>query len=231
MRISRSTFVLLISICCMTATAKEKEDTIPQAPLFCGAAVQVDLAGPIMKAVGAKYSQLECGARLNFRDHYFPIAEFGIGESDREGKQNNTQFHTRAPYFRLGMDYNVNKKHNGNRLFVGVRYAFTHFKYDFNDPDFSDPVWTTSESGLVLENQKGRMQWIEACVGCETKIWSFIRLGWTLRFKARLHRSVSDYGDPYYTPGFGKNGGTTWGGTCNVIFDVGRTSKKQNKKQ
>lgn len=231
MRISRYTSALLLSLASIVVLqAKEKEEPIPQAPLFCGVAVQADLAGPVMKVLGTRFNQLECGARLNFRDHYFPIAEMGIGESDREGQQNNNKFHTRAPYFRVGMDYNLNKKHNGNRLFAGLRYGFSSFKYDFSSPDFADPVWTSSPKGLTLDDQQGRMQWMEVCAGCETKLWSFIRLGWTLRFKARLHQRNNPYGDPYYVPGFGKNGGTIWGGTCNLIFDVGRTSKRMNKK-
>ncbi len=192
----------------------------------------MDLAGPVMKAVGARYDQLECAARLNFRDHYFPIAELGIGESDREGQKNNNHFKTRAPYFRIGIDCNVNKKHNGNRTFIGLRYAFSRFSYDFRDPDFGDPVWQgAGNEGLALDGQKARMQWLEVCAGFETKLWSFIRLGWTLRFKIPTHEGFPVYGDPCYTPGFGKNGGTTWGGTCNLIFDVGRTSKKQRNKK
>jgi len=232
MRISKYISALLFSLLCFgSAHAEGEGEVIPKAPFFCGVAVQADLAGPIMKIVGTRFDQLECGARLNFRDHYFPIFELGIGECDREGQQNNNKFHTRAPYFRMGMDYNLNKKHNGNRLFAGIRYAFSTFKYDFSDPDFSDPVWDNTSKGFALNDQHGRMQWLEICAGCETKLWSFIRLGWTLRFKARLHQKGNTYGDPYYTPGFGKNGATTWGGTCNLIFDVGRTSKKINKKE
>lgn len=225
-RTSKYICTLLISLFCFTAEGREKEEVIPKAPLFCGVAVQADLAGPVMKAVGSKFCQMEVGARLNFRDHYFPIYEMGIGESDREGQENNNKFHTRAPYFRVGMDYNFNKKHNGNRLMGGLRYGFSAFNYDFSDPDFTDPVWQQSHAPLSFSNLHGRAQWIEIVAGCETKLWSFIRLGWNIRYKARVHQSVSDYGSPYYIPGFGKNGGSTFGGTVNLIFDVGRTTKK-----
>ena len=226
-RTSRYIFTLLISLASLPLWAEKKKEVIPKAPLFCGVAVQADLAGPVMKAVGSKYDQLEVGARLNFRDHYFPIFELGIGESDREGRENNNRFHARAPYFRVGMDYNLNKKHNGNRLMAGLRYGFSSFKYDFEDPDFADPVWSGSSDRFYLDGQRGKMQWLEFCIGCETKLWSFIRLGWTLRYKARIHQSVSQHGAPYYTPGFGKNGSSTFGGTMNLIFDVGRTTKKK----
>ncbi len=220
--------LLLISALATVAQAKQEEEVIPKAPLFCGVAVHVDLAGPVMKLVGTRYDQLECGARLNFRDHFFPLAELGIGESDREGQKNNNTFHARAPYFRIGMDYNVNKKHNGNRMFVGLRYGFTSFSYDFRDPDFTDPVWQEETTGMVLTGQSAKMQWIEVSLGFETKLWSFLRLGWDIRFKKPVSHHFPVYGDPYYVPGFGKYGNSTWGGTCNLIFDVGRTSKRMN---
>ena len=228
-RISRYICILTISLLILPAKAEKKKEYIPRAPLFCGAAVYADLSGPVMKALDSKYNQLEVGARLNFRDHYFPLCELGIGECDREGRETNNHFHTRAPYFRVGMDYNVNKKHNGNRLMIGLRYGFSGFQYDFSNPDFTDPIWGNTTQDFNLQGQKGRTHWLEFSVGCETKLWSFIRLGWNLRYKARLHQSVSEYGSPYYAPGFGKNGNSTFGGTMNLIFDVGKTTKKKDK--
>ena len=125
MRISRCISALaaisLLSVAPLQARDKGEGEKAPKAPLFMGVAVQVDLAGPVMKALGTKFDQLECGARVNFRDKYFPLAELGIGECERTGEQNANRFKTRAPYFRAGMDYNFNKKHNGNRFFAGLR--------------------------------------------------------------------------------------------------------------
>ena len=227
---SRYICILTISLFALSATAKEKKEKVPPAPVFCGAAVFADLSGPVMKAVGSKFDQLEVGARLNFRDHFFPLCELGIGESDREGRNTSNTFHTRAPYFRVGMDYNLNKKHNGNRLMAGLRYGFSSYKFDFANPDFTDEVWKKAVDFNFTDIQ-ARTQWLEFSIGCETKLWSFVRLGWNLRYKARLHQSFGNYGAPYYTPGFGKNGNTTFGGTVNLIFDVGRTSKKNSAKQ
>lgn len=210
--------LLLSSLLCIQVLAQEKK--AEQAPVFCGVAVMADVAGPVMKALNTRFSQLEVGARLNFCEHYFPIAELGMGECDREGEENSNTFHVRAPYFRLGMDYNFNKKLNGNRFFGGIRYAFSSFRYDIDSPNFQDPIYG-GPSGFTLKDQQGRMQWAEFCVGVETKLWSFVRLGWTLRFKARLHQANNDFGDPYYVPGFGRNASTTWGGTCNLVFDIG----------
>lgn len=228
-RISRFICTLTISLLTLTATAAEKKEVIPRAPLFCGVAVFADLSGPVMMAIGSKYDQLEVGARLNFRDHFFPICELGIGECDREGRENNNKFHTRAPYFRVGMDYNFNKKHNGNRLMGGLRLGFSSFNFDFSDPDFTDPIWSNGGNVFKINSQRSNTQWMELSIGCETKLWSIIRLGWNLRYKARLHQSGKEYGAPYYTPGFGKNGNSTFGGTVNLIFDIGKTTPKKKK--
>lgn len=214
----------------MQARDEGEREKAPKAPLLMGVAVQVDLAGPVMKALNTKFDQLECGARINFRDKYFPLVELGVGECERDGEQNANHFKTRAPYFRVGMDYNFNKKHNGNRFFAGLRYGFSSYTYDFTNVDFQDPVYG-GNTGLDLSGQKANMHWAEVSVGCETKLWSFIRLGWTLRFKARISEKDTPYGSPYYVPGFGKNGSTTWGGTCNLIFDIGKKFNTQETKK
>lgn len=234
MRISRFSFALVgISLLLpspMQARDEGEREKAPKAPLLMGVAVQVDLAGPVMKALNTKFDQLECGARINFRDKYFPLVELGVGECERDGEQNANHFKTRAPYFRVGMDYNFNKKHNGNRFFAGLRYGFSSYTYDFTNVDFQDPVYG-GNTGLDLSGQKANMHWAEVSVGCETKLWSFIRLGWTLRFKARISEKDTPYGSPYYVPGFGKNGSTTWGGTCNLIFDIGKKFNTQETKK
>lgn len=234
MRISRFSFALvgisLLLASPMRARDEGEREKAPKAPLLMGVAVQVDLAGPVMKALNTKFDQLECGARINFRDKYFPLVELGVGECERDGEQNANHFKTRAPYFRVGMDYNFNKKHNGNRFFAGLRYGFSGYTYDFTNVDFQDPVYG-GNTGLDLSGQKANMHWAEASVGCETKLWSFIRLGWTLRFKARISEKDTPYGSPYYVPGFGKNGSTTWGGTCNLIFDIGKKFNTQETKK
>ena len=80
-----------------------------------GAAIGGDLLGPGLKVLGSDWRQLEAFFRLNLFDGYYPIFELGIGEADREGQEIENRFHIRAPYFRLGCDYNfANKKHSGH---------------------------------------------------------------------------------------------------------------------
>ena len=131
---------------------------------------------------------------------------------------------------RFGLDYNFNKKHNGNRLFGIFRYGFSSFKYDIGNETFSDPVYGTT-GPLNLGSEKATAQWLEFGVGVETKLWSFVRLGWSMRYKFRLAISNPEEGAPYFIPGFGKNDSNCFGGTVNLVFDVGKNIMKNKQKK
>lgn len=222
----RFTFALLCSLIVTLASAQNTggAEATEKAPVFGGAAIYVDAVGPIMKAFGSAGSNMEVGVRINFKEKFFPVGELGIGTCSRNGAENTNHFSTTAPFFRVGMDYNINKKVNGNRFFAGGRYGFSSFKYDFTNAELIDPVWHTL-SPLSVESQSATCHWLELVVGVETKLWRFIRLGFTARMKFQLANMGSTYGDPYYIPGFGRNG-QPFGGTFYVAFDVGKSAKK-----
>lgn len=220
--------LLLISLACASLRAQQKPKQKDKAPLLSGIAVSADVVGFAMKAVGAKFANMEVGARVNLLDKYFPVAELGIGDCQRDGAETGNTFSATAPYMRFGIDYNFNKKHNGNRLFGIFRYGFSSFKYDVGNGSFADPVYGTTIA-LQVNGEKATAQWIELGVGLETKLWSIIRLGWSLRYKKRVSMSCPDGGEPYFVPGFGKNNDNGWGGTVTLVFDVGKGSFNSSK--
>lgn len=225
-----TSLLLLISLACCSLQAQEKpKPKKEKAPLLSGVAVSADIVGFAMKAFGAKFANMEVGARINLLDKYFPAAELGIGDCHREGAESGNRFSTTSPYMRFGLDYNFNKKHNGNRLFGIVRYGFSSFKYDIGNDAFVDPTYGTTRP-LTLEGEKATAQWLEFGAGVETKLWKFIRIGWSIRYKFRLSLKTPDEGAPYFIPGFGKNDSNGWGGTVNLIFDVGKGSFNFKKK-
>ena len=200
------------------ASAQEKKRH-----LIDGIAVGADLVGPTMKLTGCDWSQMEVFARLNLYDKYFPVFELGYGEADHEGRELDNRFAVKAPYFRIGADYCFTKKHNGNRLFGGLRYGFSAYEYDLDSPvPLTDPVFGLSrpfrEHGL-----SGNTQWIEAVFGLETRLFSIVSMGWDMRFKMRVSQNSSSIGDPWYVPGMCENPSSLgWGGTFKVVFDLTR---------
>lgn len=194
-------------------------------PFFAGFAVSADIVGLVMKAAGSTFSQIEIAGRINLKEKVFPIVELGIGTGDREGNSKDNVFHTSAPYFRVGFDVNANKKRTSNRLMVGFRVGYSSSTYDFTGPSMTDPVWGVTLP-VEMTDVNVSAVWGEMCLGFETKIWSFLRLGWNGRYKFRFSQKTYEYGQPWYIPGYGPNGANCWGGTVNVIFDFGRTMKK-----
>lgn len=203
-----------------TAFAQRKNIVVEQdtVPFFRGIAVSADLVGPGMLLLG-DYGQYEGALRINLRDRYFPIIEIGIGKADHKNDLTNIRYKTSAPYGRIGVDFNLMKnKHDDYRLYGGVRYAYTSWKYDVEHPGVVDPVW-----GDVVEyggkDIKCNYHWAELLIGVDAKIWGPIRLGWSARYKSRIKHKNDEFGKAWYVPGYGKNGSKRLGGTFNVILE------------
>ncbi len=218
-RLATLIVLLCISLSTLAQSKYRIEVPAPPAKFLNGIGVGVDGVGFGMKLVGGRFANMEILGRINLLEKYFPVVELGVGECNREGGEQSTFFHTRAPYYRAGADYSLTKKRNGNRLFMGVRYGFSKFGYDYSNPDFQDPYWG-GPIGTEVSDIKASMHWAEFCFGIETKLWKYIRMGWSFRFKSRLHQSDCPHGDPWYVPGYGKNGSSTFGGTVNLIFEL-----------
>ncbi len=186
-----------------------------------GAAIGADFVGFAMKALGSDWRHMEVLGRINILDRYFPIAELGIGEADHEGRDIDNRFKVRAPYFRVGADYNFSKRHNGNRLMAGLRYGFAKYSYDLEAAEpLNDPVWGSSQP-FQLHDIDGHCHWAEVVVSLETRLWTIIHIGWDIRLKAKLSQKHSPIGEPWYIPGYGKTGSSTvWGGSFKLLFDI-----------
>jgi len=131
-------------------------------------------------------------------------------------------FRVRAPYFRIGADYNFRARQaDGNRFLLGLRYGFSAYKYDLDSAvPLTDPVWGT-EKPFNLQGLLGNAHWAEIVIGLETRLWTIVRLGWDIRFKLLINQKNHEVGKPWYIPGLGKQpDGIGWGGTFRLMFDI-----------
>lgn len=188
-------------------------------PLFAGVSVSADVCGMVMAAF-TPYGQYEAAARLNLRGRYFPIVELGIGSSNHTNETTNLHYKVHSPYYRIGMDYNISKNvRSGNRIFLGLRYAFSTYKFDVDGPDMTDGIYNTSEP-FNFKGVRGTNHWGEAVFGLEAKVWRFLHLGWSFRYRMRIFNKKTSTDNAWYVPGYGKNDTHALGGTFNVIFDI-----------
>lgn len=195
---------------------KVEKDSVP---FFNGVAVSFDIVGPVMQALG-DYGDYEAALRVNLHDQYFPIVEVGYGQAERNDEVTGIYYKTGAPFFRIGCDLNpLKNKHAPNRLYGGLRYAFTSYKVDIARQDITDPVWQET-SGFSIEGDACNQHWIEAVFGIDAKVWGPLHLGWTFRYKRRISHKDSCIGNTWYVPGFGIYGDTRLGANFNVIIDL-----------
>ena len=217
---------LAISLLLLTAVSvpaqaqklfKLEKDTIP---IMRGFQVSFDLLGAGMLKLG-DYGQLEGALRLNLHDQWFPIVEIGYGKAERiDDEVTELTYKTQAPYFRVGVDFNLlKKKHQANRLFAGFRYAFTSYKVDLWRKDFLDPVWKWPASFSAIGEQCSQ-HWAEAVLGIDAQVFGPFHLGWSVRYKRRLFHKDGNIGKTWYVPGYGLWDDNRLDGTFNVIIDI-----------
>lgn len=205
-----------VLLCFGQSAAAQEQDTIP---LFRGFSAAVDLVGPAELAI-SDYGQLEASLHLNLKDRYFPVLEVGYGKADKTDDGTNNSYKTSAPFFRVGVDFNILKnKHDVYRLLLGARYGFTSYKYDVSNPTTADPIWG-GDTGFEAKDVKCSYQWIEACLGVDVKIYGPLHLGWSLRYKRRTSYDDSKIGKSWYVPGYGKSDGSGFGALFNVSLDI-----------
>ena len=189
-------------------------------PTFRGFAVSFDLVGFMMMQL-SDYGEYEGALRVNIHDEWFPIVEAGYGKANHEHDEvTGISYRTEAPYFRIGIDKNLLKdKHGSNRLYGGMRYAFTSFKVDMDRQVFPDPVWLW-DTGYGVQDEPYSYHWLEAVIGVDAKIFGPLHLGWSVRYKRRIAHKEGAVGQAWYVPGFGLDSDTRLGGTFNVIIDI-----------
>ena len=222
--ISRAIAISLLLLAVATPSAAQERKGIAKqeadiVALFRGIAVSADLVGLVQLAV-SDYGQYEAALRINLKDKYFPVVELGYGKADANDITTSMTFRTKAPYGRVGLDFNLlRNKHDIYRAYAGFRYGGTFYKFDGEGEGIKDPVWG-DDVPFSVTGVKANYHWIEGVFGVDAKIAGPLRLGWSVRYRSRIAHDDGTLGNTWYVPGYGKKGGTRLGGTFNIIFEI-----------
>lgn len=150
-----------------------------------------------------KFYSSELSATLDICNRFFPTVEVGVGHTDMVSQLYEIGYSTRAPYYRVGMDYNMQYKSNKpGYIFLGARVGYTSFDYSIDAPPLVDPVWG-DEAPVQFTDVPCRAVWAEAVGGVRAEILKNFYMGWTLRYKYPIYRGPIANGGPWYVPGFG----------------------------
>lgn len=230
--ISRIVISLALFASATTSVAQQKpknkiftleQDSIP---LLRGFSVSFNLVGAAMRVFG-DYGQYEGAFKVNLHDQFFPTVEFGVGSANHDDEVTGILYKTSAPFFRIGCDVNLlRNKHGKNRLYGGIRYAFTSFNVDVSRGPMPDPVWGNMGEMSAM-GEKCSQHWAEVLFGIETYIYGPVHLGWDVRYRRRISHKDMSIGTAWYVPGFGTQDNDKLTANFNVLIDVWWNKKKK----
>lgn len=190
-------------------------------PFYQGTMVGIDVAGLASKALGSDVTSAEALVQVNLKNRFFPVAEMGFGSINTTNTETDIHYKASAPYFRLGVDYNVfyQKPYLPGYFTVGLRYGFSSFEYDVVAPPLTDPNWGHISVPVTYEGVKTNVGWAEVAASLKVNVFKDFYMGFSVRYRTRLNMKEHDNSEPYYTPGFGK-GKTNIGVIYNLIYKL-----------
>ena len=193
-----------------------------QQPLFQGVMVGVDVYGFLNQALGSDIRTTEVSIEANLKNRFFPVVEFGYGSMDTTNEETEIHFKTSAPFFRLGLNYNVfyKKPELPGYMTVGLRYGFSSFEYDVQAPNLTDPNWNHTQVPVDYTGVKSNVGWLEAVLGLRTNVYKDFYLGLNVRYRSRLNMTKNENSEPYYIPGYGRGKSTSIGITYSIIYKL-----------
>ena len=196
------------------------EDKEEELPFYQGLMVGVDVSGMASKAFGSDAFSSEISIHANLKNRFFPVVEIGYGKTDTTGEETNIHYQTSAPFFRVGMDYNVfyKKPHLPGYFTVGLRYGFSSFTYDMQSPDLVDPNWGHTSIPVTYNDVKSNAGWLELVLGMKTQVYKDFYMGFTVRYRARQSMKKHENTEPYYIPGYGRGKTSNFGITYSLSY-------------
>lgn len=213
----------------ITATEADK----PSSPagsaegFFRGIYLSADVFGYIYPIfVKDKYYSAEVSAAVNLKNRFFPVVEVGFGHTDMVSQLYEIGYRTQAPYYRIGMDYNMQYE-NGkpNYIYLGGRIGYTSFDYSVDAPALKDPIWG-GEAPMQLPDMPCRTVWAEAVGGVRAEIAKNFYMGWSLRYRYPIYKGPIANGGPWYIPGFGASSKAAFGATYSITYYLNFSKKR-----
>lgn len=210
-----------------TVSGKEWTDSLAERqlpkmiyPLLDAVDIGVNIWEPVMRLIGQHYGMIDFYGELSLHNRYKPVVELGLGMCDETPDGQNFTYKSKmAPYFKIGINYNVFYNSNPDyQLFVGMRYGISFFSFELTDIRQPDGYWGPQPS-FSIPLQSTSAGYFELCAGLKVKIVRHLSMGWTVRYHSLLHEGACTYGKPMYIPGFGKRNSSITG-SFSIIYTL-----------
>ncbi len=197
-----------------TDTTAVTADTVRYRFLPTGIRVGTDIIALAMSRFQDDFSGWEVNAEMDLSRYYLA---FDYGKWARNLDGDSSAYSNDGRYWRAGVDVNfLLNDPDRNVFFIGYRYARGSFSDNFTYIT-RDPVWGVVNGSY--HNAEVNSRWMELTTGLRVKIWSFIWMGYTARFKFGLKMDGFNDMRPHDVPGYGKTYKENyWGFNYYVLF-------------
>lgn len=171
-----------------------------------GIRVGTDVIAFVKTARQNNFSGSEYNADIDF---YKYLLAFDYGNWARNYGNDSASYNNDGRYWRAGVDINfLTKDVDRNVFFIGMRYARSTFNEQLSIIP-KDDRWGLPSS---YTNNNVKARWLELTGGIKVKVWKFIWMGYTARFKFGLKTKGDGNLISHDVPGYGRTfKDSTWG--------------------
>lgn len=194
--------------------AAQQADTVSRSFIPTGLRLAADLVPPVYALADNRFKGYEFSADIDFYRYYLA---FDAGRWQQHLEGTDSRYESKGNYYRVGVDVNFLKNDpDKNMLFFGLRYGRSRFDENLQRT-VTDPVWGTyTDYQAAIGRRAG---WLEVTGGLRIKMYRFIWMGYTVRYKFGLHTRQSANLDVYQVPGYGSTfKPATWGFNYLILF-------------
>jgi hypothetical protein len=204
-------------------SVKHKADTVKHRFRPTGIRIGTDVISLVKSQYVESFTGWEVNADVDFYRYYLTL---DYGSWGRTYFPDGGAYANDGNYYRAGIDVNFLKKDpERNMFFIGFRYGHSNFSEDYII-DITDPLWG-SLPDQHYENKNVKANWLELTTGIRVRMYKFIWMGYTARFKFGLNTSDTDVMLPSDVPGFGRTDKeTTWGFNYQIFARLPLSKKK-----
>lgn len=190
-------------------------------PRFNGVTLGVNFFDAVMLVAGQSYASFDVNASASVLNWIFPTVECGVGFADNRQEGTSMVYRTKpSPYVRAGVDYNFLYKSSPDYMAgLGIRFGWAHASYEITDASISSDYWDQS-SHFDITGQSVNAWFGEALAAIRVKIWKELSLGWSIRYRFKLHIPDATNSSPWFIPGYGGSSPVT--ATFSLSWTFGR---------
>ena len=199
-------------------------------PVYNGVTVGFNFFDLAMLIAKQSYASVDFSAAVSIRNWFFPTIEAGLGFSNTKEDGTSLVYRTHpSPYFKIGLDYNFLYKSTPDYIAgLGLRVGWSHPSYQITGGTASSSYWGET-SDFNIYKQSVNAWFGEALATVKVRIWRQLSLGWSIRYRFKMHIPDASNSTPWFIPGYGGNSPLT--ATFSVMYTFGGISKQPEKQE